>query len=122
MAAACGLLAAAGAETSPSALAKVAGGLWEVSRSGTPPVQVCVATPVSLAQFEHGQKGCEQRIVRDSGSSATVHYTCEGDGFGHSNITVVTDRSLRIETQGISGNAPFKYVLQARRVGDCAGH
>ena len=121
-AAAGGLLAAAGAQPSPAALSNVAGGLWEVSRAGKPAVQLCVATPVSLAQFEHGQKACEQRIVRDSGTAATVHYTCEGDGFGHSSITVVTDRSLRIETQGISSNAPFKYVLQARRVGDCAGH
>ena len=28
-------------------------------------------------------------------------------------------RSMRIETQGISGNLPFNYQLHARRVGDC---
>ena len=121
-AAAGGLLAAAGAESSPAALSNVAGGLWEVNRAGKPAVQLCVATPVSLAQFEHGQKPCEQRIVRDSGTAATVHYTCEGDGFGHSSITVVTERSLRIETQGISAQYPFNYTIQARRIGDCGAH
>jgi hypothetical protein len=33
---------------------------------------------------------------------------------------VLTPRSLRIATQGISGGLPFNYVLQARRVDDCA--
>ena len=33
---------------------------------------------------------------------------------------MLTPRSLRIETQGISDSLPFNYVLQARRVGDCA--
>jgi hypothetical protein len=33
---------------------------------------------------------------------------------------LITPRSIRIETQGISGDLPFNYVLQARRVGDCA--
>jgi len=32
---------------------------------------------------------------------------------------LITPRSIRIETQGISDNLPFNYVIQARRVGDC---
>jgi hypothetical protein len=34
-------------------------------------------------------------------------------------MDVITPRSLRISTQGISDNLPFNYLLQARRVGEC---
>ena len=48
---------------------------------------------------------------------------CQGKvanrGFGQSKVTLLTPRSMRIETQGISGNLPFNYQLHARRVGDC---
>ena len=54
-----------------------------------------------------------------NGSSTAIDYSCGGAGFGHSEITVLTPRSLRIETQGISDGLPFNYVLQARRVDDC---
>lgn len=117
-----GLLVMLAAAATPSALARTEGGLWEIARSGAPPVRQCVASPAALAQFEHRNATCTRVVIRDSGSSATIHYTCPGGGFGHSNLTVLTPRSMRIETQGISANAPFKYVLQARRVGNCAGH
>ena len=42
-----------------------------------------------------------------------------GGGFGRTKMTVLTPRSMRVETQGISNNAPFNYVLQVRRLGDC---
>ena len=113
------LLAAASA---PSALSRVEGGLWEISRAGAEPVKQCIASPVVLAQLEHRDAKCTRTTVRDSGTSTTIHYTCAGGGYGQSSINVVTDRSLRVETQGISANAPFKYVFQARRVGNCPGH
>ena len=50
---------------------------------------------------------------------AEIHYTCQSGAFGQSNVELLTPRSLRIETQGISDNAPFHYVLQARRLGNC---
>jgi len=34
-------------------------------------------------------------------------------------MTLITPRSLRIDTQGISDNLPFHYQLYARRVSDC---
>jgi hypothetical protein len=106
----------------PSALAGAEGGLWEISRRGAQPVKLCVANPVALAQFEHRNDNCTQDVVRDSGSDATINYKCAGGGFGHSTLRLVTPRSLRVETQGIAGNAPFKYVFQARRLGNCPGH
>ena len=105
----------------PSALGQVQGGLWEIS--GAPgthaPIRQCVADVTTLARFEHRSRGCAARILKDGGTSAQIEYSCGGAGFGHSEIELITPRSLRIATQGISDGLPFNYVLQARRVDDC---
>ena len=105
----------------PSVLAGVQAGLWEIS--GAPgaktPIKECVAKVASLAEFEHRGKACTMKVVRDQGSSAVVEYSCGKAGFGRSQVNVLTPRSLRIETQGISDQLPFNYVIQARRVGEC---
>ena len=110
-----------GAATKPAALAQVAPGLWEVS--GVPgtrkPIVQCVSDLLALAQFEHRGENCSRHVIRDGGSSATVEYQCPGGGFGRTEVGVVTPRSLRLDTQGISDGLPFHYVAQARRVGDC---
>lgn len=106
----------------PPVLGQAEGGLWEIDRPGVAPARLCVANPASLAHFEQRGAACRREILRQSGSSATIHYTCRGGGFGQSTITVLTPRSLRVETQGIAANAPFNYTFQARRVGNCAGH
>ena len=106
----------------PSALAQAQAGLWEIS--GAPgtrtPVRQCVADVATLARFEHRSRSCSARVIKDAGSSAQIEYSCGGAGFGHSEITVLTPRSLRIATQGISDGLPFNYVLQARRIDDCS--
>ena len=105
----------------PSALAQTSAGMWEIS--GVPgakaPARQCVSEVLSLAQFEHRQKTCTRNVVGDGPSSAVIQYECSGGDFGRSKVTVLTPRSLKIETQGISDKLPFSYVLQARRVGDC---
>ena len=105
----------------PAALSSVSGGLWEISTSaaGRKATKVCVADPLALAQYEHRSASCTRVIISDKPSETVVHYTCPGGGFGDTKMTVLTPRSLRVETQGISDNAPFNYVLQVRRVGDC---
>jgi hypothetical protein len=112
------VLAAAGR---PSVLKQAQGGLWEIR--GVPgmsaPQRLCIADPGLLAQFEHRRASCTRVVIRDEPASSEIHYTCSGGGFGQSRIGLLTPRSLRVETQGISGDAPFHYVLQARRVGDC---
>ena len=120
-----GTLAAAAAASavaeSPPALAGAAPGLWEIA--GIPgsqaPVRECVGNIAVLAQYEHRRQSCGHQLISSSGSSAVYEYRCTGEGFGRSKVTVITPRSLRIETQGISGGMPFNYVLQARRVSDC---
>jgi hypothetical protein len=117
MAAALALTAAA----RPSALAQAQPGLWEIS--GAPgartPFRQCVADVAALARFEHRTRNCSARVLRDGGTSAQIEYSCGGAGFGHSEVDVLTPRSLRIATQGISDGLPFNYVLQARRIDDC---
>ena len=107
----------------PAALSSVSGGLWEISTSaaGTNARRQCVADPIALAQYEHRSASCTRVVISDKPSETVVHYTCPGGGFGRTKMTVLTPRSMRVETQGISGNAPFNYVLQVRRVGDCPG-
>jgi hypothetical protein len=105
----------------PSALAQAQPGLWEIS--GAPgaraPIRQCVADVGTLARFEHRSRNCSARVLRDWGTSAQIEYSCGGAGFGHSEVEVITPRSLRIATQGISDGLPFNYVLQARRIDDC---
>ncbi len=105
----------------PAALTGVSGGLWEISQSATGhnPTRQCVADPIALAQYEHRAASCTRVVISDKPSETVVHYTCPGGGFGQTKMTVLTPRSMRVETQGISKNAPFHYVLQVRRVGDC---
>jgi hypothetical protein len=112
------VLAAAAA---PSVFAQAQGGLWEITRGSAAPVRICLPNPAVLAQYEHRNSRCTRSVLHDSGSAATVSYSCGGD-FGQSSITALTPRSLRVQTQGISGNAPFKYSFDARRVGDCPAH
>jgi hypothetical protein len=102
-------------------LAETMPGLWEIS--GVPgtkaAVRQCLADVAALARFEHRGKNCSAKVLKNAGSFASVEYNCGPAGFGHSDIEVITPRSLRINTQGISGGLPFNYVLQARRVDEC---
>lgn len=109
------------AAVQPRALAPAAGGLWEVSREATGhnAQRVCVPSPDALAQFEHRSKQCTRMVIADRGAEAVIHYTCGDGGFGRSDVTLITPRTLRIDTQGISGGLPFHYKLHARRIGDC---
>jgi hypothetical protein len=103
----------------PAVFSQTAGGLWEISRSDGGRRNICVADPVVLAQYEHLRGRCSRDVIRDQRGLAEISYSCAGGGFGQSRVEQVTPRSLRIETQGISGDAPFHYVLQARRIGEC---
>lgn len=109
------------AAAQPSALAQAQPGLWEITGApgSSAPVRQCISEIGALTRFEHRASACSSRVLKDAGTSAAIDYSCGGAGFGHSEIDVITPRSLRISTQGISGGLPFNYVLQARRVDDC---
>jgi hypothetical protein len=105
----------------PALFGQTAPGLWEIS--GLPGTKAaareCLMDTAALARYEHRSRACTIKVTSDSASSTVVDYSCGGAGFGHTKIDLITPRSLRIETQGVSDNLPFSYVLQARRVGDC---
>lgn len=109
------------AATRPRALAPAIGGLWEVSRNaqGENARRICVPAPDALAQYEHRGRQCTRMVIADRGTEAVIHYTCSDGGFGRSDVTLITPRTMRIDTQGISGGLPFHYQLHARRVGNC---
>ena len=111
-----------GAAALPPVIAE-SGGLWEVSRSATGAAaeRSCVPQASVLAQWEHRRAQCTRVVISSGPEDATIHYTCPGGGFGHSKVHVLTPRTLRIETQGISDGFPFNYVLHARRIGNCPG-
>ena len=96
-------------------------GLWDVSHSatGAGAERVCLADPMILTQWEHRGGACTRVVLSEAGSEAKVQYTCTGGGFGQSVITLLTPRSLHVDTQGISNGMPFSYTLHARRAGDC---
>jgi hypothetical protein len=106
---------------SPAGLSQAMGGLWEIS--GAPgakaAVRQCFGNVALLAQFEHRTNTCSHKVISEDAASTIVEYSCGGAGFGRTKVSVLTPRSLRVETQGISDSLPFNYVLQARRVGDC---
>ena len=116
--AAAGLLALTAA-VRPAVFTQTSGGLWEISRANGGRRNICIPDPTVLAQYEHLRASCSRNIIRNLRSKAEIHYSCAGGAFGQSTVELITPRSLRIETQGISDNAPFHYVLQARRIGNC---
>lgn len=105
----------------PPALGQVVGGVWEVT--GPPglraPLRQCIADILTFAQFEHRSRVCSRTALGGSATSANYSYSCGPGDFGQSQIDVLTPRSLRISTQGVSQQLPFNYVIQARRIGDC---
>ncbi len=108
--------------TAPAALAPALPGMWEIglSATGVGARRSCVAEIAALSQWEHRGGRCTRVIIADAGNKAIIHYTCADGGFGRSEMTLVTPRSLKIATQGISNAGPFAYTLHARRVGICA--
>ena len=121
--AACGALALVGAvrAVQPGGIAAAQPGMWEVSRSatGANPVRVCLADPASLAQWEDRSATCKRDLLTQQANVVTFDYRCTGGSFGRAEMTLLTPRSLKVHTQGISGGLPFDETLYARRAGNC---
>ena len=115
------LTAPAATQGGIAALRNVDAGNWELTRPGTraAPVRMCVADVSRLAQVEHRGRQCTRVTINEQGNDVLIHYTCSGAGFGRVKMSVVTPRSLRIETQGVSEQLPYHTTYHARRVGAC---
>lgn len=110
------------AANEPAALSRTDPGLWEMTGIGgnKAPVRQCIARLSDFAALEHRGRACSQTRIKDTPASVVITYTCSAGNFGRSKIDVLTPRSLRIDTQGISDGLPFAYIVQAHRTGDCA--
>ena len=119
--AALALVCAASTAALPRALAPASGGWWQVADSakGAPRHSLCLADPLLLGQWEHRAKRCSRTILSDQGNKTVISYTCPDGGFGRSELSLLTPRTIRVATQGISAGGPFNYVLHARRAGNC---
>lgn len=107
-----------------SALARLQPGLWQLrdlEDARAAPQSICVADPTMLMQVKHRNLPCSRLVIANDARGATVHYTCPAGGFGRTSLRVETPRLVKIDTQGISGNAPFAYRAEARRIGACGG-
>jgi hypothetical protein len=112
---------AAPADLALAALKQLEPGLWQLDVQGRASRTMCVAEPSGLVQIEHEQTGCTRFVIANEPKTATVHYSCQRTGWGRTTVRVDTPRSAVIQTQGIARNAPFDYLVQARRVGTCGG-
>ena len=114
-------LALAGA-AKPPALSAVKAGMWELS--GLPgthaPAHVCIADVQQLTRYEHRARSCTGKVISDNGRSTVIEYTCDNDDFGSTKIDVITPRTIKVSTQGISDSLPFNYTLNGHRIGECA--
>lgn len=105
-----------------AAIAQIEPGQWQLREAGSvaPPRLICVANPDRLIQIEHPGLACARTLLNDQPRTATISYSCPGAGHGRTMIRIETRNSFHLETQGISGGAPFDMAFEARRMGDCA--
>lgn len=105
-----------------TALAQLEPGLWQLRDLDSPgarPQSICVTDPNILMQIQHRNSPCSRLVIANDAKGATVHYTCPANGFGRTTLRVETPRLAKIDTNGISENAPFAYRLEARKTGSC---
>ena len=121
-----GLLAAGAAQAQPAAaltaINAIAPGMWELRVEGEAPRSICVARPDAFVQVRHRDSACSRIVIANEKSSATVHYSCPGAGWGRTTVRVSTPNLVHIDTQGIADNAPFAFTADAHRAGDCGGN
>jgi hypothetical protein len=102
------------------ALAKLERGRWQIGApAGGEARSICLGDPHAFVQLEHSGLSCGREILASQPDGATVQYSCQGRGYGHTSIRVETPRLARIDTQGLVDGRPFAYRVEARRVGAC---
>lgn len=96
-------------------------GSWELRERGKTPLMrsFCLGDARAFIQIQHPRAGCSRYVIADGAEEVTVHYTCPGAGHGRTTVRHETNRLVQIDTQGISGAAPFSHAYEARRTGGC---
>lgn len=119
-----GVAMAGGVAKAPplAAIAEVQPGQWQLREigAGTSTRSLCVNDAAMLLQLRHGGAQCSRFVIADEPHVATINYSCPGAGHGRTTIRVETRNIFRLDTQGIADGAPFDFVYEGRRTGDCA--
>lgn len=118
---AAGLLGAAANAPAIQAFGRIQPGAWmlhAIDRS-VPDQRLCIDDAYDLIQLRHPGAACSRFVLANDPSTATVHYTCGGAGYGRTVIKVESGQLIRIESQGLVNQSPFQVSLEGRRAGDC---
>lgn len=109
------------AQTSLAAVKLLQPGSWSLKehRGGPTMKTLCISDPAELLQVAHENTVCSRFVIASEKSSVTVHYTCPGKGHGRTTLRVENPRLAQISSQGIAGQDPFNFDLEARRIGNC---
>lgn len=118
-----GLLLTAAGPSKPSlhVLGAIEHGQWELREQGAvgAPRTLCLGDPDALVQIQHAQQQCARFVVDDQPMAAIVTYDCKGAGRGRTVIRAESARLIHVDTQGLSGGAPFDMSFEGRRTGAC---
>lgn len=82
--------------------------------------RLCLSDARILLQLQHSGAACSRFVIANDPRQTVVHYTCPGAGHGRTSVKVETGSLIQVESQGIANNDPFDWILEGRRVGDCA--
>lgn len=97
----------------------IAPGSWTLTFDDHSSRRICLQDIDPLVQLAHAGPPCGRLFITNESDRATVHYACPGTGWGRTSLLVETPRLVRINSQGITGKAPFAFDAEARRTGEC---
>jgi len=123
-AAVAGLGAGMAMAAGPAALERLSLGQWQLHEIGATdtPRLLCVRDPLQLIQLYHPGVQCTRFTIDDAPNHVTIHYSCQGRGYGRTSITLENPNLVRLDTQGIDpAGRPFEIVYEGRRTGTCPG-
>ncbi|MES2755282.1 MAG: DUF3617 family protein [Pseudomonadota bacterium] len=104
----------------PASPPAITPGVWQLQQiDGPDRRQLCVANLGTLLKVSETGGHCSRAVMDSDGRTMTVHYACNGSGRGRNVLTVRSASSIRLETQGVAGGAPFAVDYDGRRVGSC---
>ena len=106
-----------------SALSGLERGEWELKERGNETLarRLCIGDPGQLLQPLHAGRQCKRYVLENTARRAAVTYDCAQAGQGRTQVRVETARLVQIDSQGVSGGAPFDIAMEGRRVGACKG-
>jgi|TARA_R100000049_G_C1945926_1_gene91068 hypothetical protein len=96
-------------------------GTWEIRERGEGATtrRFCLKRESDLVQLRHRGMRCGRNVIDDNGVSATVHYSCNGNGYGQTDIRWESPELIQLRSTGIERGSPFSFEAEGRRVGDC---